>query len=145
MWDRGLALAGGLALMLCSVTIGWTQIQTDASKLLVGRWNGDTHGPSGIYDRTLIIKSVEDRNGQLVAAGEYGGPGGTLGGKLYPVRGMVEEINGEIVIRFLTPDRRTAVLTLQKDGKRLMGPTTGAAQVGRSALGDDSLSLRKVD
>ncbi len=143
MRDRGLVLAGTLALMLCWVVPGGAQ--TEVAKLLVGRWNGDMRGPSGLYDRTLIVKSVEDRNGELVVGGEYGGLGGALGGKLYPVRGTVEMINGELVLRLLTPERRPAVLTLQKDGKRLMGPVTGAAQVGRSVLGDDSLSLRKVD
>ena len=143
MQSCGVVLAGMLALMLCCVTSAGAQ--TDVSKLLVGRWNGDTRGPSALYDRTLIIKSVEDRDAELVVGGEYGGPGGTLGGKLYPVRDMVEMINSEIVLRFLTPERRTTMLTLQKAGKRLMGPVTGAAQVGRSAQGDDSLSLRKVD
>jgi len=140
MRDRGLALAWALALMLCCVTPGGAQ--SDVSRLLVGRWNGETDGPSGMYDRTLIIKSVTDSN---VVDGEYGGPGGLLGGKLYPVRGTVETINGELVIRFLTPERRHAVLTLQKDGKRLIGPVSGAAMIGKTTPGDDNLSLQKVE
>ena len=144
MWDRGLVLAGGLALLLVSVTAGWTQ--TDLSKRLVGRWTGEMQTLTGSYDRTLVIKSVEDRNGQLVAAGEYGGPGTSgLGSQPQPVLGMVETINGEVVLRIFTPERRTAVLTLSKDGKYLLGPVSGASLVGRSRPGDDSLRLRKVE
>jgi hypothetical protein len=49
------------------------------------------------------------------------------------------------VVRIFTPERQTAVLTLSKDAKRLMGSVSGANQVGRSAHGDDSLNLRKVE
>ncbi len=59
--------------------------------------------------------------------------------------GVVEMINGEIVLRFTTPERRTAVLTLYRDGKNLIGPVSGAGQVGMHRGGDDSLRLRKVD
>jgi hypothetical protein len=143
MSNRALVLLGGLTLILFSVTAGWTQ--TDLTKLLVGRWTGEVQTATGSYDRTLVIKSVEDRNGQPVAAGEYGGQGTSVGSKLLPVQGMVEMINGEVVVRIFTPERQTAVLTLSKDAKRLMGSVSGANQVGRSAHGDDSLNLRKVE
>jgi hypothetical protein len=137
MTHRALAVAAGLALMLFSVTAGWTQ--TDPTKLLLGRWNGELRTERGTYDRTLIVKSVEDRSGQLVTTADYGDA------KLSPVLGSVEMINGEVVLRFMTPERKTAVLTLYKNGKHLMGPVSGAGQVGRSPGGDDSLQLRKVD
>ncbi len=70
MADRALVVAAGLALMLVSVTAGWTQ--TDPAKLLVGRWAGEVRTETGTYDRTLIVKSVEERSGQLVTAAEYG-------------------------------------------------------------------------
>jgi hypothetical protein len=119
------------------VTAGWTQ--TDPAKLLVGRWTGDVQTGTGTYDRTLIVKSVEERSGQLVTAAEYGDT------KLAPVQGVVEVINGEIVLRFMTPERKTAVLTLNKNGKTMTGPVSGADHVGRSRGGDDSLRLRKVE
>jgi hypothetical protein len=137
MSDRALVVAAGLALMLVSVTAGWSQ--TDPVKLLVGRWAGEVRTETGTYDRTLIVKSLEERSGQLVAAAEYGDA------KLARVQGVVEVINGEIVLRFMTPERKTAVLTLYKDGKNLMGPVSGAGQVGRSRGGDDTLRLRKVE
>ena len=135
--DRALVVAAGLVLMLFSVTAGWSQ--TDPTKLLLGRWNGELQTERGTYNRTLIIKSTEERNGQLVTTADYGDV------KLSPVLGSVEMINGEVVLRFMTPERKTAVLTLYKDGKNLVGPVSGAGQVGRSRGGDDSLRLRKVE
>jgi hypothetical protein len=123
--------------MLFGVMAGWTQ--TDPTKLLLGRWNGELQTERGTYDRTLIVKSIEERYGQLVTTADYGDT------KLSPVLGSVELINGEVVLRFMTPERNTAVLTLYKDGKNLIGPVSGANQVGKSRSGDDSLRLRKVD
>jgi hypothetical protein len=137
MSERALVVAAGLALMLVSVTAGWTQ--TDPAKLLMGRWGGEVRTETGTYDRTLVIKSVEERYGQLVTTAEYGDA------KLSPVQGVVEVINGEIVLRFMTPERKTAMLTLKKDGKNLTGPVSGAGQVGRTRGGDDTLRLRKVE
>jgi hypothetical protein len=137
MSERALVVAAGLALMLVSVTAGWTQ--TDPAKLLMGRWGGEVRTETGTYDRTLVIKSVEERYGQLVTTAEYGDA------KLSPVQGVVEVINGEIVLRFMTPERKTAMLTLNKDGKNLTGPVSGAGQVGRTRGGDDTLRLRKVE
>jgi hypothetical protein len=144
MSNRALVLVGGLVLILFSVTAGWTQ--TDPARMLVGRWTGEIQTATGTHDRTLVIKSVEEQYGQLVATAEYGDPGRYAGGaRLAPVKGAIEVINGEIVVRFLTAERGTAVLTLYKDGKHLMGPVSGAGQVGRSQGGDDSLRLRKVE
>ena len=137
MPSRVLVVAAGLALVLFGVTAGWTQ--TDPTKLLIGRWSGEVQTATGTYDRTLIVKSIEERSGQLVTTAEYGDV------KLSPVLGVVEMINGELVLRFMTPDRKTAVLTLYKDGKNLIGPVSGAGQVGMHRGGDDSLRLRKVD
>ena len=137
MTHRALAGAAGLVWMLFGVTAGWTQ--TDPTKLLLGRWNGELQTERGTYDRTLIVKSIEERYGQLVTTADYGDT------KLSPVLGSVEMINGEVVLRFMTPERNTAVQTLNKDGKNLMGPVSGASQVGRSRGGDHSLRLRKVD
>jgi hypothetical protein len=114
MADRALTIAAGLALMLVSVTAGWTQ--TDPTKPLMGRWTGELRTETGTYDRTLIVKSIEEKYGQLVTTADYGDA------KLFPVLGSVEMINGEVVLRFMTPERKTAVLTLNKDGKNLMGP-----------------------
>jgi len=124
-------------LMLFGVTAGWTQ--TDPAKLLMGRWTGEVTTATGTYDRTLVVKSIEERSGQLVTMAEYGDA------KLSPVLGVVEMINGEVVLRFMTPERKTAVLTLYKDGKNLIGPVSGAGQVGMHRGGDDSLRLRKAD
>lgn len=137
MPSRVLVAVAGLALVLFSVTAGWTQ--TDPTKLLIGRWSGEVQTATGTYDRTLIVKSIEERSGQLVTTAEYGDV------KLSPVLGVVEMISGELVLRFMTPDRKTAVLTLYKDGKNLIGPVSGAGQVGMHRGGDDSLRLRKVD
>lgn len=124
-------------MMLFGVTAGWTQ--TDPAKLLMGRWTGEVTTATGTYDRTLVVKSIEERSGQLVTMAEYGDA------KLSPVLGVVEMINGEVVLRFMTPERKTAVLTLYKDGKNLIGPVSGAGQVGMHRGGDDSLRLRKAD
>jgi hypothetical protein len=148
-------LLGALLVLLVVLTLGatlsgappgWAQTQRDPTKLLIGHWDGEAQTPTGVYDRTLIIKSVEVRNGQLMAIGEYGGPGASrMGSKPLPVQGIVEEINGEIVLRIFTPERRTAVLTLQQDGKRLLGGMGGGDIVGMSRQGDDSLRFRKVE
>ena len=133
-------------MLLCSVTAGWTQ--TDPAKMLVGRWTGEIETATGVRDRTLIIKSIEEQSGQRVAIAEYGDPGPYAGSaRLAPVKGEIEVINGEIVLRFLTADRGRAMLTLYKDGKHLTGPVSGARpnQVGRSQGGDDNLRLRKVE
>jgi len=137
MSDRAWVVVAGLALMLFGVTAGWTQ--TDPAKLLMGRWTGEVTTATGTYDRTLVVKSIEERSGQLVTMAEYGDA------KLSPVLGVVEMINGEVVLRFMTPERKTAVLTLYKDGKNLIGPVSGAGQVGMHRGGDDSLRLRKAD
>lgn len=130
--------------MLLSVTVGWTQ--TDPAKMLVGRWAGEIQTASGTRDRTLVITSVDDRYGQLVATAEYGDPGRSGGSAgLAPVRGAVEVSNGEIVLRFQIAEGGSAVLKLYKDGKRLTGIVVGASQVGRSRGGDDSLRLQKVE
>ena len=137
MTHRALAITAGLVWMLFGVTAGWAQ--TDSTKLLLGRWNGELQTARGTYNRTLIVKSIEERNGQLVTTADFGDA------KLSPVLGSVEMINGEVVLRFMTPEPSTAVLTLYKDGKNLIGPVSGTGQVGRSRGGDDSLRLRKVD
>src|SRR5260370_14926923 len=113
MSDRALVVAAGLALMLVSVTAGWTQ--TDPTKLLLGRWNGELRTERGTYDRTLIVKSIAERSGQLVTTADY------CDSKLSPVLGAVEVINGEVVLRFMTPERNTAGLTPDNDGKNLTG------------------------
>ena len=59
MSDRALVAAAGLVWMLFGVTAGWTQ--TDLTKLLLGRWNGERQTERGTYDRTLIVKSIEER------------------------------------------------------------------------------------
>ncbi len=47
-------------------------------------------------------------------AGSYGGPGASrFGSQLQPVQGTVEVIDGEVVVRIFTPERKTAVLTLK--------------------------------
>ena len=145
MPDRALMLAVGLALMmLLTVTAGWTQ--ADPTQMLVGRWTGEVQTATATRDRTLIITSVEERYGQLVATAEYGDPGRYAGGaRLAPVRGAVDMINGEIVVRFLTGEGGTVALRLSKDGKSLMGSVRATGQVGRSRGGDDSLRLRKVE
>jgi len=61
------------------------------------------------------------------------------------MREAPETINGELVLRIFTPERRTAVLTLQQDGKHLIGTMSGADQVGRSRPADDTLRFKKME
>lgn len=57
----------------------------------------------------------------------------------------MEVINGEIMLRFMTPKRKTAELPLSHDGKYLTGPVTGTGQIGKTRTADDSLRLRKLE
>jgi len=66
MGKYGGVLGGLLVLMLGAAAAGWAQ--ADPSKLLIGRCNGEAQTSTGSYDRTLVITSVEVRNGQFVAA-----------------------------------------------------------------------------
>lgn len=65
MTHRALAVAAGLVWMLFGVTAGWTQ--ADPTKLLLGRWNGALQTERGTYDRTLIVKSIEERTDRVGA------------------------------------------------------------------------------
>src|SRR5260370_35389583 len=104
--------------MLVSVTAGWPQ--TDPTKLLLRRWNGELRTERGTYDRTLIVKSIEERSGQLVTTADYGDA------KLSPVLGPVEMINGEAVLRCMPPERETGVLTRHQNGTSLMVAVSGS-------------------
>lgn len=49
------------------------------------------------------------------------------------------------MLRFMTPERKTAELPLSHDGKYLTGPVTGTGQIGKTRTADDSLRLRKLE
>lgn len=122
---------------------GWAQ--GDPANALVGKWEGAVEWASGAgsgagdANRTLIIQSVEQKDGKWVATGRYG-----ITGKGLPkVEIEVGDSGGRPFIRFVTGGPSTVRLTLT-GAKELTGTTTlVGASSGRG--NDRALRLEKKD
>ena len=117
---------------------GWAQ--GDLAKALVGKWEGDVQFQNKAADsnRTLIIESVEQKDGKWVATGRFGVTGKGLG----KVKIEVDDSSGRLFIRFVT--RTNAIVRLS-----LIGPKdlTGTLTVPAVRLGekDDPMRLERKD
>jgi hypothetical protein len=123
---------------------GWAQV--DLAKALVGKWEGaiqwagSAGSQMGDPNRTLIIESVEQKDGKLVAAGRYGITGKGLG----KVEIEVDGSGSRPFIRFAIPTS-TVRLTLT-GAKELTGTTSIAGLAGGGRGGNErALSLEKKD
>jgi hypothetical protein len=115
--------------------------QMDLAAVLVGKWEGQADLKRDSPPRTLIIKSVQQRDGRWVAQGRFGDPEK----RLHPVEIAIETSNHEVVLKFTEPGRtaRPVELTLFKDGKHLIGSLWRHA--GRVRGETDPLRLEKVE
>ena len=121
---------------------GWAQV--DFAKALVGKWEGaiewagSAGSAMGDPNRTLIIQSVEQKDGKWVATGRFGITGKGLG----KVEIEVDEGGGRPFIRFVTA---TSTVRLSLVGtKELIGTTTiPGLTMGRG--GDRPLRFEKKD
>jgi hypothetical protein len=120
---------------------GWAQV--DLAKSLVGKWEGELQlagGVTGDPNRTLVIESVTQKDGNWVATGRFGITGQGLG----KVEIEVTDSGGRPFIRFVTAASTTVRLSLTGP-KELTGATTlpGASNTGRG--NDRALRLQKKD
>ena len=80
LWALLVVAVLGISLGMSS---GWAQ--GDLAKALVGKWEGDVQwvggagSGAGDPNRTLVIDSVEQKDGKWVATGKYGVTGKGLG------------------------------------------------------------------
>ena len=130
---------------LLGMSSGWAQV--DLAKSLVGKWEGEVTwaGSAGASmsdpNRTLIIRSVEQKDGKWVAAGTYGVTGKGLG----KVDIEVDESGSRPTIRFVTGGPSTVRLALSGP-KELTGTTTiPGLTAGTGRGGDRPLRLEKKD
>ena len=118
MRSRG---CGGWALLLAVLLSGCAslseavrsqtaaQLNANDPARLVGRWAGEVE--LTFPDRTLVVHSVSRKNNAWVAQLEYG----TTGLYLNSLAGVVEESDGQLKLRFVTPLASTVRLTLRSD------------------------------
>jgi hypothetical protein len=128
--------AAVVAAALLGVSSAWGQ--PDAAKALIGTWEGEVrwHGMSGEPGRTLIIESLEEKEGKWVASGRYGITGKGLG----RVQIEVNDISARPWIQFTTGAHSRVRLDLS-DPKHLTGTLTLA---GTSQRGNDrTMKLEK--
>ena len=117
--------------------------QVDLAKALVGKWEGELELASGVTgnpNRTLIIESVTQRDGNWVGTGRFGITGQGLG----KVEIEISDSGGRPFIRFVTGAPSTVRLQLT-GARELTGATTfsGASNTGRG--NDRALKLEKKD
>jgi hypothetical protein len=131
----------GLGILL-GISPGLAQV--DLAKVLVGKWEGAVQWASGAGsgagdpNRTLIIDSVEQKDGKWVAMGKYGVTGKGLG----KVAIEVDDSGSRPLIRFATGGNSTVRLALSGT-KELTGTMT---LTGTSQRGNDRpMSLEKKE
>jgi hypothetical protein len=126
------------------VASAWAQV--DLAKSLVGKWEGAVEwagsagSAMGDANRTLIIESVTQKDGNWVGTGRFGITGKGLG----KVEIEVGDSAGRPFIRFVTGASTTVRLALTGP-KELTGTTTlpGASNTGRG--NDRVVRLEKKD
>ena len=125
------------------VASGWAQ--GDLSKSLVGTWEGQLELASGVTgdpNRTLIIESVTQKDGNWVGAGRFGITGKGLG----KVDIEVDDSGSRPFIRIVIP---TSTIRLSLVGPKELTGTTTMHGLGQSATArggnERALSLQKKD
>jgi len=127
----------GVAVLGTSLGMGSGWAQGDLAKALVGKWEGDVRWTGGggagkaggDPNRTLIIESVEQKEGKWVATGRYG----VTGKGLDKVEIEVDGSGSSPFIRFRTGANSTVRLALT-GAKELTGTLT---LTGTSQRGND--------
>jgi hypothetical protein len=114
--------------------------QGDLSKALVGKWEGDLQfrGSRAETGRTLVIKSVTERDGKWVADGLYG----VTGKGMDKVAIDVDASGKRPAIQFTT-DANSVVRLELLEAKSLVGTLTLAGS--RKGGADRGLKLEKVE
>jgi len=128
--------------VLLTTSVGSTQ--GDRAKALLGKWQGAVQWEGGAGsrtgdpNRTLVIDSVDQKDGKWVASGRYGITGKGLG----KVDIEVQESGASIGIRFVAGGNSTVRLSLS-GARQLTGTLTvpGTSQRGN----DRRFNLEKVD
>ena len=93
-WIRLLVITAAVV----AVPSAWAQ--PDAAKALIGKWEGEVqwHGMAGEAGRTLVIETLEEKDGKWVANGRYGVTGKGLG----KVQIDVNDVSTRPWIQFVT-------------------------------------------
>jgi hypothetical protein len=129
-------------LIALAVLVASSGAQEDLTKALVGRWEGDVQivGVKGNPDqnRTLVIESVTQSDGQWTGKGKFGITGKGLG----PVQIEIEPSGGRPSIRFVTGANATVRLQLA-DEKHLVG-TRSAPGAGVRGSQDRPVRLERI-
>jgi hypothetical protein len=140
MTSRSVApLAGLLAVILVVVTQGPLPAQPDLPKLLVGRWEGQISGiPLGEFgpSRTLVIKSVREKDGKWVAPASYGVTGKAMG----DTEVTVQVVDGTPILDFVTP----GIAGGHKVSLKLVGDTLSGTFRPRGFQRDGEFRLKRV-
>ena len=123
------------SVVLALLVVAASEAQTDLEKALVGKWQGDVQlgGVRGDPNRTLVIRSVSEKDGKWVAEGRYGVTGKGLG----KVQIDVDKTGQWPSIRFVTGANSTVNLNLV-DEKSMVGKMT----LSGSGRGDPDRSMR---
>jgi hypothetical protein len=100
---------GGCATLSDAVRAPAPPLKATDPARLVGRWAGEVD--LTFPDRTLVVHSVSRKNDAWVAQIEYG----TTGLYLNSVAGVVDETDGQLTLRFVTPLASAVRLTLSSD------------------------------
>jgi hypothetical protein len=130
---------------LLEFSSGWAQV--DLAKSLVGKWEGEVTwaasagGATGDPNRTLIIDSVTQKDGNWVASGRWG----ITGKGLVKVEIEVGDSAGRPFIRFVTGANSTIRLTLT-EAKDLIGTLNIPSLSGAFGRGNERpLRLEKKE
>jgi hypothetical protein len=123
------------------MTSAWAQ--ADLAKSLVGKWEGEitlsgSAGSTSDPNRTLIIRSVEQKDGKMIATGTYGVTGKGLG----KVEIEVIDSGGR---PYLTFANATSTVRLTLTGPKDLTGTASIAGASSARGGDRPLKLEKKD
>lgn len=105
-----------VTLAVVALAVAPSGAQTDLSRVLIGKWEGQLELQGGTLPRILIITAAREQGGQWSVEAVFG-----PGGKVAPVEVAVDQSGGNVVLKFRTTEGRNLELTLHKDGKHLLG------------------------
>jgi len=141
---RRTGAARWLAIVMLLSAVGVSGAQVDPAKALVGRWEGEQEYllvSSDNPKRILVIESVNQVDGKLVANGRYGTPAGQVRVKI-----AVETGGRGVDLSWTGPTGNQFQLNLLQD-KHLVGKVTLTTEQSKSGTGsrDRTLKLEKVN
>jgi len=141
---RRTGAARWLAIVMLLSAVGVSGAQVDPAKALVGRWEGEQEYllvSSDNPKRILVIESVNQVDGKLVANGRYGTPAGQVRVKI-----AVETGGRGVDLSWTGPTGNQFKLNRLQD-KHLVGKVTLTTEQSKSGTGsrDRTLKLEKVN